>query len=328
MSTPTETPGFLKLPVELLLNIAEQLPLSRFVSLLATSRQTYNALVGTRDLHKLAVELSLAPPDIAWRSPLHYAAATNSVSLLAIILEGCTQLAGPAKTTDAINCIDSTMITPLLSAIATSSSRPPDTRAQTVELLLRYGAKPNFQDRNSNGSSGCQVAPPLLFAVRLGDHAVLQLLLDAGADPGVTTGSVGEYIHLPHSLWGAILMENERAVEMILRSVKIADEKTWKIPMQYVVDHVGNMDEVYRAWLGEERWHSREKGRYELRDGRGVSDRVHLEFLPLSSWNHGLEKLLQDFALVEEKWKMCRHRWTSTNDWKESTAASWTSGLT
>lgn len=313
MSTQIETPGFLTLPLELLLNIAEQLPLSSFVPLLATSWRTYNALVETRDLHKLAVELSLAQPHDAWRSPLHYAAATNSVSLLAIILKGCRQLAGSAKTASAINCVDSTMITPLLSAIAAPRSRP-TARAQTVGLLLRYGAEPGFGSLDPNGDSAYQFATPLLFAVRVGDHAVVQLLLDAAANPDSIISSVGTYMYcfaVPTSLWEAILMRDECAVEMILRYVKKADEKTWKIPMQYVVDHVGAMEEVYRAWLGE-KWHSREKGRYELRDGRGVFnrgvyDRVHFQLLPLSGWNYVMEVMLRDFVLAEEKWKMCRH---------------------
>ncbi|MEM9943465.1 MAG: ankyrin repeat domain-containing protein [Planctomycetota bacterium] len=83
-----------------------------------------------------------------------------------------------------IDLIDKSFVTPLMNAVYAN-------RIQIVDFLLKQGADP---DGRINGNNYQE--PPILFASRQGNLAMVQLLSDAGADISVANRQREQVLHL------------------------------------------------------------------------------------------------------------------------------------
>ncbi len=79
--------------------------------------------------------------------------------------------------------------------------------AAMVELLLKYGADPD-----ADGPYG----PPLHMAITEGHGAVIRRLIDGGADVNVRDGRIGACTALQYAMWGARRVWRDEVIEILL----------------------------------------------------------------------------------------------------------------
>jgi ankyrin repeat protein len=182
---------------------ANSLPLVRLL-LLCGANPTLPALDGSTPLHSLAshgpssdpkivhallrfaqLDTSIASTTDGKNNPLHVAAYTGAAAAIKPLISAC-----------AIDEQNASGYTPIVLGIQMS-------QVESVRMLIQCGA-----DVNVTPTYKC--APPLLFAAQNNHTALVQALLDAGADPNKPTDSQQT------ALYRAASLNNETTVRALL----------------------------------------------------------------------------------------------------------------
>jgi ankyrin repeat protein len=154
-----------------------------------------NATVPTRDLRELIAFLSwmqqLPESDIGY-TPLFYAAEGGHAGVARLLIGHAADVHHVARGGEtalqlAIWRSDLKVMQLLAAAGARSDARQfglavRHSTPETVGLLLTLGADPNAAAPRNRRRSGPPPPPPVIAAAQRGDRAVLQLLIEAGAD--------------------------------------------------------------------------------------------------------------------------------------------------
>ena len=165
------------------------------VNRLIAAGANVNARVPTRDLRELIAFISwmqqLPKSDIGY-TPLHYAVQGGHVEVARRLIDRGADVhqvdrGGQSALGLAIWRSDVEMMTLLTEAGARVTPREfgmavVHSTPQAVAFLLEHEADPNAIPKPSSRKSGRPLLPPVILATQRGDPAVLELLIEAGAD--------------------------------------------------------------------------------------------------------------------------------------------------
>ncbi|KAF8417826.1 ankyrin repeat-containing domain protein [Tirmania nivea] len=190
VSPPPTT--LLSLPNELLLEVAQHLPRFSDLNSLLLCNQRLCYVLSPHLIERAAATIPIGGRDC---SVIHWAAAHGDSALLQKLLPSVHRKKLLA-TFDLINSCDRDGHTPLYAATMNNDSA-------SVALLLEHGAEIQASDTQSN---------PLLYAVHMGNHDIIQLLLNAGANPGAVSAHGFTLLHI------AVASDDHITVKMLLEA--------------------------------------------------------------------------------------------------------------
>ncbi len=172
------------------------------------------------------------------RNPLHYAVATNSIHNVDLLLKNVKS--NHTSLNEIVNTVDQDGMSPLHIAVANKSF-------DMVNYLLRNcSANPNVAGKLDGTKSNVQQLekkrPVLQFAVALQLHDVIDLLLQAGADPNMTDFQGQTALHIA----ALIRPPNPESLKIVDRLIKNREKKA----DVNAVDHMGKTV-LYAATFNE-----------------------------------------------------------------------------